>query len=193
MIRCYIVARRVIKWGQYLHFLWDLIKLQCLDIHAVWQIFIYTLFSLSFFLFFFCTQLLQSKCLLVGNSLELLVFPGAADLGGEPLSQLLQAARVLQLNLRFAAEELLQVLQQLDTWLRLLLQAFELFHQLVTDLCPSKEKKIWVNCLCRCHNSAQRALVKNILKRSSAAFLSCTSLFGIKGSFFHTYFSFPCS
>lgn len=84
------------------------------------------------------------------NSLEQLVFPGAADLGGEPLCQLVQAARVFQLNLCFAAEELLQVLQQLDTRLRLLLQAFELFDQLVADLCPLEEhtKMVRVNCLC---------------------------------------------
>ena len=46
-------------------------------------------------------------------SLEL-VFPGAADLGGEALGQLLQAAGILQLDLSFPAEELLQVLQQLQ-------------------------------------------------------------------------------
>lgn len=68
------------------------------------------------------------------DSLEELVLPGAADLGGEPLSQLVQAARVLQLDLRLATEELLQVLQQLDAGLRLLLQALELLHQLVADL-----------------------------------------------------------
>lgn len=68
------------------------------------------------------------------DSLEELVLPGAADLGGEPLGQLVQAARVLQLDLRLATEELLQVLQQLDAGLRLLLQALELLHQLVADL-----------------------------------------------------------
>lgn len=108
----------------------------------------YTCCMTNIYIFIIFTFLLHtaspmhSKCWLVGNSLELLVFPGAADLGGEPLSQFLQAARVLQLNLRFAAEELLQVLQQLDTWLRLLLQAFELFHQLVANLCPSEEKDL---------------------------------------------------
>ena len=77
---------------------------------------------------------------LLENSLELLVFSGAADLGGKPLSQFLQAAGVFQLNLSFAAEEFLQVLQQLDAGLRLLLQALKLLHQLVTDLCPSKHQ-----------------------------------------------------
>jgi len=67
------------------------------------------------------------------------VLPGAADLGGETLGQLLQAAGVLQLDLGLAAEELLQVLQQLDARLRLLLQTLELLHQLVTDLCQEGE------------------------------------------------------
>lgn len=71
-----------------------------------------------------------------GNSHLLeLVLSGAADLGGEALSQLLQAAGVLQLDLGLPAEELLQVLQQLQARLRLLLQAFELLHQLRSDLC----------------------------------------------------------
>lgn len=58
----------------------------------------------------------------------------AADLGGEALGQLLQAAGILQLDLGLPAEELLQVLQQLQARLRLLLQAFELLHQLRADL-----------------------------------------------------------
>lgn len=45
-------------------------------------------------------------------SLEL-VLSGAADLGGEALSQLLQAAGVLKLDLSFPAEELLEVLKKL--------------------------------------------------------------------------------
>lgn len=101
-----------------------------------------------------CTKISQCTNFAVNtrrleNSLEQLVFPGAADLGGEPLCQLVQAARVFQLNLRFAAEELLQVLQQLDTRLGLLLQAFELFDQLVADLCPLEEhtKMVRVKCL----------------------------------------------
>lgn len=93
------------------------------------------------------------------NSLELLVLSGAANLGGESLRQFVQAAGVFQFNLRFAAEELLQVLQQLDTRLRLLLQAFELLHQLVTDLCRSKQTKMArVSCFYCCHNSAQDVL-----------------------------------
>lgn len=64
-----------------------------------------------------------------------LVLSGAADLGGEALGQLLQAAGVLELDLSLPAEELLQVLQQLQARLRLLLQAFQLLHQLRADLC----------------------------------------------------------
>lgn len=71
-----------------------------------------------------------------------LVLTGAADLGGEALGQLLQAAGVLQLDLGLPAEELLQVLQQLQARLRLLLQAFELLHQLCADLWGhTREKK----------------------------------------------------
>ena len=84
--------------------------------------------------------MLSSHLCREGNSLELVVFSGAADLVGESLGQFLQAAGVLQLDLSLAAEEVLQVLQQLDTRLGLLLQAFELLHQLVTDLCVSKHK-----------------------------------------------------
>lgn len=72
------------------------------------------------------------------SSLEL-VLPGAADLGGESLGQLLQAAGVLELNLGFPAEELLEVLQQLQPRLGLLLQAFELLHQLRADLCGQRQ------------------------------------------------------
>lgn len=74
-----------------------------------------------------------------------LVLSGAAYLGGEPLSQLLQAPGVLQLDLGLPAEELLQVLQQLQARLRLLLQAFELLHQLSSDFCTDtreEEKKM---------------------------------------------------
>lgn len=46
-------------------------------------------------------------------SLEL-VLPGAADFGREPLGQLLQAAGVLELNLSLPAEELLEILKQLQ-------------------------------------------------------------------------------
>lgn len=69
------------------------------------------------------------------------MFSGAADLRGEPLGQFLQAAGIFQFDLRFATEELLQVLQELDTRFRLLLQAFELLHQLVSDLCSAKHHK----------------------------------------------------
>lgn len=72
------------------------------------------------------------------SSLEL-VLPGTADLGGEPLGQLLQAAGVLELNLSFPAEELLEVLKQLQPGLGLLLQAFELLHQLRADLCGQRQ------------------------------------------------------
>lgn len=69
-----------------------------------------------------------------------LVLSGAADLGGEALGQFLQAAGILQLDLRLPAEELLQVLQQLQPRLRLLLQALELLHQLRADLCNDQTR-----------------------------------------------------
>lgn len=64
-----------------------------------------------------CTEeyILNSTSYKCFNSLKLLVFSGAADLRGEPLSQFLQAAGVFQFNLCFATEELLQILQELDT------------------------------------------------------------------------------
>lgn len=73
-------------------------------------------------------------------SLEL-VLPGAADLGGEALGQLLQAAGILELNLGFPAEKLLEVLEQLQPRLRLLLQALELLHQLRADLCRQRQEQ----------------------------------------------------
>lgn len=72
--------------------------------------------------------------------LELLVFPGAADFGGKPLGEFVQTAGIFQFDFCLATEKLLQVLQQLDAGFRLLLQAFELLHQLVTDFCPRKTK-----------------------------------------------------
>lgn len=69
----------------------------------------------------------------------MLVLSGGADLGGVALSQLVQASGVLELELGLPAEELLQVLQQLQPGLGLLLQTTELLHQLVTDLCISKK------------------------------------------------------
>lgn len=74
------------------------------------------------------------------DSLEVLVLSGGADLGGVSLSQFVQASGVLELELSFSAEELLQVLQQLQTGLRLLLQTTELLNQLVADLCVSKRR-----------------------------------------------------
>lgn len=73
-------------------------------------------------------------------SLEL-VLPGAADLGGEALGQLLQAAGILELDLSFPAEKLLEVLEQLQSRLRLLLQALELLHQLRADLCGQRQER----------------------------------------------------
>lgn len=72
--------------------------------------------------------------------LKVLVLSGGADLGRVALSQLVQASGVLQLELGFSTEELLQVLQQLQPRLGLLLQTTELLHQLVTDLCISKRE-----------------------------------------------------
>lgn len=59
---------------------------------------------------------------------------GAACLGEEPLSQLLQVAAVIHLNLRLLPEKVLQILKQLHPQLALLVQTLELFHQLGTDL-----------------------------------------------------------
>lgn len=69
------------------------------------------------------------------------MLPGAADLGGEALSQFLQAAGVLKLDLGFPAEKLLEVLEQLQPRLRLLLQALELLHQLRADLCGQRQEQ----------------------------------------------------
>ena len=69
------------------------------------------------------------------------MLPGAADLGGEALGQLLQAAGILKLDLCFPAEKLLEVLEQLQPRLRLLLQALELLHQLCADLCGQKQER----------------------------------------------------
>lgn len=59
---------------------------------------------------------------------------GAACLGEEPLSQLLQVAAIIHLNLRLLPEKVLQILEQLHPQLALLVQTLELFHQLGTDL-----------------------------------------------------------
>lgn len=77
------------------------------------------------------------------DSLEVLVLSGGADLGGVALSQFVQASGVLKLELGLSAEELLQVLQQLQPGLGLLLQTAELLHQLVTDLCISKRETMF--------------------------------------------------
>lgn len=69
----------------------------------------------------------------------MLVLSGGADLGGVALGQFVQASGVLKLELGLSAEEILQVLQQLQPGLRLLLQISKLLHQLVTDLCISKK------------------------------------------------------
>lgn len=83
-----------------------------------------------------------------GNTCLLeLVLSGAAYLGGESFSQFLQAPGVLQLDLSLPAEELLQVLQQLQARLRLLLQTFELLDQLSSDFCThTREKKKNIQC-----------------------------------------------
>lgn len=74
------------------------------------------------------------------DSLEVLVLSRGADLRGVALSQLVQASGVLELELSLSAEELLQVLQQLQPRLWLLLQTTELLHKLVTDLCKSERE-----------------------------------------------------
>lgn len=70
---------------------------------------------------------------LLNTVLELLVF-GAPRFGQESLSQLLQVPRVICLDLCLLAEEILQVLQQLDPELALLVKAFQLLYELGTDL-----------------------------------------------------------
>lgn len=77
------------------------------------------------------------------DSLEVLVLSGGANLGRVALSQFVQASGVLKLELGLSAEELLQVLQQLQPGLGLLLQTAELLHQLVTDLCTSKRETMF--------------------------------------------------
>lgn len=66
---------------------------------------------------------------------------GAACLGEEPLSQLLQVTAIIHLNLRLLPEKVLQILEQLHPQLALLVQTLELFHQLGTDLCQGEEEK----------------------------------------------------
>lgn len=107
------------------------------------------------------------------------MFSGAADLGGEALGQFLQAAGIFQFDLCFASKELLQVLQQLDTRLRLLLQAFELLHQLVADLCSKRKKKKKnrfpsVSCANCCHNNTPHVNqgVGTLIKRSQTVSVS---------------------
>lgn len=71
----------------------------------------------------------------------MLVLSEIADLGRVALGQFVQASGVFKLELCLSAEELLQVLQQLQPGLRLLLQTSKLLHQLVTDLCISKKNR----------------------------------------------------
>lgn len=68
----------------------------------------------------------------------MLVLSGGADLGGVALGQFIQASGILELELGLPAEELLQVLQQLQSGLGLLLQTAELLHQLITNFCTLK-------------------------------------------------------
>lgn len=98
-----------------------------------------------------------------GFLLELVVL-GAAGLGQEPLSQLLQIARVVHLDLGLLAEEVLQVLEELHPELALLVQTFELFYQLSPDLCQSWKERFTVNSFVpflqvgTCHASGCNAL-----------------------------------
>lgn len=68
------------------------------------------------------------------HSLVLLVVLGAPGLGHEAFGELLQVARVLHLDLGLLAEEVLEVLKELDPHVCLLLQTFLLFHQLGSNL-----------------------------------------------------------
>lgn len=76
--------------------------------------------------------------------LELVVL-GAACLGQEPLSQLLQIARVVHFDLGLFAEEVLQILEELHPELALLVQTFELFNQLSPDLCQRLKERFKVD------------------------------------------------
>lgn len=71
----------------------------------------------------------------------MLVLSGGADLGRVALGQFVQASGVLELELGLPAEELLQVLQQLQSGLGLLLQTAELLDQLITNFCTLKKKR----------------------------------------------------
>lgn len=72
--------------------------------------------------------------------LELLVL-GAARLGQEALSQLLQVAGVVHLDLRLLPEEVLEVLEKLHPELTLLIQAFHLLRELGADLCNTSKAR----------------------------------------------------
>lgn len=61
--------------------------------------------------------------------------PEAASTAGEALHQLVEAPRVLKLNLSTAPHELSQLLQQLPPQLALQLQAAQLLTQLPAHLC----------------------------------------------------------
>lgn len=70
-----------------------------------------------------------SRCLLV-----LLVVLGAPSLCHEAFGELLKVPGVFHLNLWLLSEEILKVLQQLDSHVCLLIQTFLLLHQLGPDL-----------------------------------------------------------
>lgn len=106
----------------------------------------------------------------LAHSLELLVLPGCAYLGRVALGQLVQAPGVLQLELGLAAEEVLQVLQQLQPGLGLLLQTPELLHQLVTDFCAHKEEPLECH---KVHWETLWTLVDEKLSRGTTHGLGC--------------------
>lgn len=62
------------------------------------------------------------------HSLVLLVVLGAAGFGHEAFGELLQVAWIFALDLGFLPEEILQVLEELNSHIRLLLQTFLLLH-----------------------------------------------------------------
>ena len=86
---------------------------------------------MSHWLFFrFKTSLQVLQLFRTADLLVLLMVFRAACFGHEPLGELLQVPGILRLDLRLLPEEVLQVLEQLDSHLGLLLQTSLLLHQL---------------------------------------------------------------
>lgn len=86
-----------------------------------------------------CTQTTQEHMRTCAvNLLVLLMILCAACFGHEPLCQFLQVPGILRFNLSLFPEEVLQVLKQLDSHLRLLFETALLLHQLGPYICKHK-------------------------------------------------------